>query len=142
MRVEFYVKKNLVQALVRQPPGMRAPLAVSAPETTALDLIAYSHRIGGIGRAAQVIAGMKSSLTLQGLRAALQAEPDTAVKQRLGYLFHVLGWDAMAAEVARFFTKRLAVVALQPRTALPRDRSSIERPWYVLDNIDLKARLT
>lgn len=141
VRVEFYVKKNLVQTLVRQPAGMRAPLAVSSPETTVLDLIAYSHRIGGIGRAAQVISGMKPSLTLQGLRAALQAEPDTAVKQRLGYLFHVLGWDAMATEVARFFTKRLAAVVLQPRTDSQRDRSSIERPWYVIDNIDLKGRL-
>ena len=139
LRVEFFVKKDLQQTPVMQLPGQRARLAVSSPEATALDLIAYYHAIGGVVRAAEVIAGMKSSMTVRGLRTALQAESQSAIKQRLGYVFQILGWKSFAAEVQRHLSRKLAPAVLQTRA--PRLRGEIALPWNVIDNIDLESNL-
>ena len=139
LRVKFLVKKNLQQTPVMQLPEQRARFAVSTPEATAIDLIAYYHAIGGVARAAEVVAGMRSSITVRGLRTALKAEPESAVKQRLGYVFQTLGWEAMAAEVQRQLARKLAPAILQPRAATR--QGSIALPWNVIDNIDLKSHL-
>ena len=76
---------------------MPAPLAVSSPEATVLDLIAFSDRIGGIRRVTDVIADLKGVINLVGLRAALRAETQTSIKQRLGYVLSILGLDRMAS---------------------------------------------
>ena len=138
-RIEFFVKKDLQQTPVMQLPGQRARLAVSTPEATAMDLIAYYHAIGGVARAAEVIAGMKSSITVRGLRTALKAESESAIKQRLGYVFQTIGWEAMAAEVQRHLGHKLAPAVLQPRAATR--HGPINLPWNVIDNIGLKNQL-
>src|SRR5713226_1579467 len=57
IHLEFYVKSKLEFTPLTEIPGLPAPLAVSSPEATALDLIAFSHRLGGIERALEVIQG-------------------------------------------------------------------------------------
>jgi hypothetical protein len=138
LRVDFYVKSHLPGTPLSAFAGMPAPLAVSSPEATALDLIAFSHRIGGIRRVTEVIAGLKSSMRLAGLRAALHAEIQIAVRQRLGYVLTVLGLDRMAEEVRMSLPKRLAVAPLQTRAAASRHASEARLPWMVLDNIGLE----
>jgi len=83
LHLDFYVKSSLPQTPLTTFVGMPAPLAVSSPEATALDLVAFSHRIGGIRRIAEMISELKSTMTLAGLRAALRAEPQIAVAEEL-----------------------------------------------------------
>lgn len=137
LHLDFYVKATLGKTPLTQLPGMPAPLAVSTPEATALDLIAYSHRIGGISRVTQVIADLKSAMTLTGLRQALTAETQTSVKQRLGYVLQLLGWERMAAEVQKDLPARLAVVLLQTHAQASKLVGNSCQPWMVLDNIGL-----
>ena len=85
LHVDIYVKKHLRQTPLSSLAGMPAPLAVSSPEATVLDLIAFSDRIGGIRRVTDVIADLKGVINLVGLRAALRAETQTSIKQRLGH---------------------------------------------------------
>jgi hypothetical protein len=56
LHVDFYVKKHLRQTPLSSLAGMPAPLALSSPEATILDLIAFSDRIGGRRRVTEVIA--------------------------------------------------------------------------------------
>jgi len=137
LHLDFYVKTALGKTPLTRLPGMPAPLAVSTPEATALDLIAYSHRIGGISRASQVIADLKPVMTLAGLRQALAAETQTSVKQRLGYVLQSLGWESMAAEVHKDLPARLAVVPLQTHAQAGKLVGKTCQPWMVLDNIGL-----
>lgn len=137
LHLDFYVKATLATTPLTPLPGMPAPLAVSTPEATALDLIAYSHRIGGIRQVTQVIADLKPAMTLAGLRQALTAEAQTSVKQRFGYVLQTLGWERMAAEVHKDLPSRLAAVHLQTHVQASRPVGSICQPWMVLDNIGL-----
>ncbi|HUI61805.1 MAG TPA: type IV toxin-antitoxin system AbiEi family antitoxin [Steroidobacteraceae bacterium] len=137
LRIEFHVKSSVTQTPLALLPGLPAPLAVSTPEATALDLIAFSHRIGGIRRALEVIAGFRSVMTLAGLKEALSAEPQTAVKQRFGYVLALLGLDRLAAEVHKGLSERLAAVTLQTHSEFKYPKTTVSQPWMVLDNVGL-----
>jgi len=138
LHVDFYVKKHLRNTPLSLLAGMPAPLAVSSPEATVLDLIAFSDRIGGIRRVTEVIAELKGVISRVGLRAALCAEPQISIKQRLGYVLTILGLDRMAEEVRRSLPKRLAVVALQSQAPVAQCASDARQPWMVLDNVGLE----
>ena len=141
LHVDFYVKSNLQQTPLSELSGLPAPLAVSTSEATALDLVAFNWRIGGIRRAAQVIAGMKPVMTTTGLRQALAAEPQTAVKQRLGYVLEVLGMNQLAKVVEKALPARLALADLQTRGKARWVPGEAIAPWRVVDNIEFAKDL-
>jgi hypothetical protein len=140
LHVDFYVKVHLQQTPLSALAGMAAPLAVSSPAATALDLIAFNHRIGGISRVIEVIADLKSVMTVVGLRTALRAETQTSVKQRLGYVLSILGLERMAEEVRKSLPKRLALTLLQTESPVAHGSRVARQPWMVLDNVGLEAR--
>lgn len=136
LRVEFHVKKAVELTPTAQPPGMHSPIAVSTPEATAVDLIEYSHSIGGVARAADVIAGMAPVLTVAGLRRALVPYPRHPAHHRLGYILHTLGLkESLTTEVARHLPKLRRPVPLQ--THLPYTVEDVIEPWLVIDNMGL-----
>jgi hypothetical protein len=137
LHVDFYVKKHLQQTPLSSLAGMPAPLAVSSPEATILDLIAFSDRIGGIRRVTEVIADLKGVINPVGLRVALRAETQTSLKQRLGYILSIMGLDRMAEEVRRSLPKRLAVAPLQTLAPVARGANEAHQPWMVIDNVEL-----
>lgn len=139
LRLEFHVKKAVELTPTVQPPGMRSPIAVSTPEATAVDLIEYGHSIGGVARAADVIAGMAPVLTVAGLRRALAPDPRHPAHQRLGYILQTLGLkESLTTEVARNLTKLRRPVPLQAH--LPYTDEDVTDPWLVIDNIGLSER--
>jgi hypothetical protein len=138
--VDFYVKAHLQQTPLSALAGMPAPLAVSSPEATALDLIAFNHRIGGISRVIEVIADLKGVMTVVGLRTALRAETQISVRQRLGYVLSILGLERMAEEVRKSLPKRLALTLLQTESPVTHGSRDARQPWMVLDNVGLEAR--
>jgi len=137
--LHFFVKKDVAATPRIELPGLLAPLAVSTPEATALDLIAFQSRLGGIERVTEVIAGLLPRMTISGLKSALRAEPALAVRQRLGYVLEVLGRERLAATVRASLTGRLTPVRLKPegRSGAPPRSPDLKEPWAVYDNVAL-----
>ena len=137
--LRFFVKKDVVATLRIELPGLLAPLAVSTPEATALDLIAFQSRLGGIERVTEVIAGLLPRMTALGLKSALRAEPALAVRQRLGYVLEVLDRQRLAATVRASLPGRLTPVRLKPegRSGAPSRLPDLKEPWAVYDNVAL-----
>ena len=140
VHLDFHVKHHAASTPLTELPGLPALLAVSTPEATALDLIAFNTRIGGIRRAAEVIAEMKPAFTIAGMRNALAAERQVALKQRLGYVLEVVGLERLAAEVRKVLPARAAITALQTHASMHLPRTAAIHPWFVLDNVNLGAQ--
>ena len=138
VHIEFHVKKQLADTPLSQIKGLAAPLAVSSPEATALDLISFQHGVGGVARATEVIAGLLPAMTTEGWRRALPAE-NTAVKQRIGYVMEVLGATQYAKLIQTSLPATLRKVPLQ--LATPTLNTAWQLPWQVEDNIRLKESM-
>lgn len=138
LRVEFFVKKALVGTPILETPGTFAPLLVSTPEATILDLITYSPRVGGVRRVAQVTEGLLPVVRSRGMKMALDATEDVSTKQRFGYLLDYLNRADLAVLVKDSLPERLHRTPLQVRMpSTPAHR--IAQPWNIVENISLGA---
>jgi hypothetical protein len=138
IRIQFFVKKNVGLAPTSPLRHAYAPLKVSTPETTALDLLRYAWRIGGVDRAAQVIKGLLSQFTKTGLRQALQIENELSTIQRLGFMLEHLDRPDLCLLIENRLPQKLNLVLLEHHkrphltTTLP-----ISNRWSVIINTDL-----
>ena len=135
VHVEFHVKQHLLDTPLTPIRGLASPLAVSSPEATALDLIAFQHCVGGIARATDVIAGLLPAMTTEGWQRALKYAPLT-VRQRTGYVLETLGAKRFATTTQITLPPKLRSVLLQ--NATPTRGTDLELPWQVIDNVGLK----
>lgn len=139
VHVDFFVKSHLELTPFAELPGLPAPLAISTPEATAIDLIVFGHAIGGIARAAEVIDGMRKSMTAAGMRQALASESRNPVKQRLGYVLEVLGMEKLVPAVWHSIHSEAKSIMLQTHTVGAPARGTTPSRWKVIDNIGLAA---
>ncbi len=112
IRMRFYVKREAARTPTTELPGAHAPLRVSTPEATAIDLIRYATSLGGIERAVETLKPMARRLRPPALKQALAAEDEPATAQRLGFILDGLGYHGLATAVERTLPARLARIRL------------------------------
>jgi hypothetical protein len=132
VRIRFFLKGSAAQTPTQPPPRARAPLRVSTPAATALDLIRYSSRIGGLSRAWETFSPLLPQITQSDLRKALDAEDEPALGQRLGYLLEKGGNKPLAGVVAAWLPSVPPWALLEPG-AEARGGPRLER-WRLLQN--------
>jgi hypothetical protein len=100
IRLHFFSKTHISKSLTQPVSNAVAPLKVSTPETTALDLVRYAGSLGGIERAAETVQPMLPLMRVSELRKTLEAESELASAQRLGFIFQHAGATKIAKAVA------------------------------------------
>ena len=139
LRVQFFVKKRMLDVPTMPLAQAHAPLLISTPEATALDLLRYANRIGGVSRAAEVIQKLLERFKKSGLQKALLAESEASNIQRLGYVLQALGRPDLCDIVARHLPSRMATVLLEKRKPIPLGAAeTISKRWSVKVNSRLK----
>lgn len=114
IRVVFHVKRNVSATPIQSLANAYAPLRVSTPAATVIDLVRYVATIGGMERATETLAPLLPQIKSATLAAALDAEPEVATLQRFGYLLETLGYAALANQVHRRLPRKLNRVRLAP----------------------------
>lgn len=139
VRVEFIAKRHADQTPLSTLPGLAAPMNVSTPAATLLDLVAFNRRIGGMTRVLEIAEGLKPKLTADDLRKSLAAGVPVPVAQRAGFMLEHLECRSLASIVERFLPSMCACVPLQTG-ALANKAHGIER-WHLLDNLGLTGKI-
>lgn len=132
-QVRFFVKRNIEKTPTLHLPQAPAPLCVSTPEATIIDLVKYADRIGGIDRAAETIAPLLTKLRIRELRRAFKAGTGIPALQRLGFILEAKGALRLADAVYAWIPEPLTIVPLSPGKSRHRGFPVIER-WQVLNN--------
>jgi hypothetical protein len=140
IRVRFYVKRTAGGTPTTQLAGAHAPLRVSTPEATAIDLVRYAPTVGGIEAAIETLAPFAARLDRAALEQALEAEREPAVAQRLGFILDRLGHVRLADAVGRTLPARLARVRFDSGAGVPVRALHLDRRWGLF--VDGPARGT
>lgn len=104
VRVAFIVRKRLRDVPVQRINTPRGTLVISTPEATALDLVGYPHRAGGLNQVATVLGELAEQLAADKLVAVADTAPP-AWSQRLGYLLERVGAADKAASLKAWAQK-------------------------------------
>lgn len=86
LKVNFISKKEVPATLLNNRKTEAGYMKISNPALTAADLIQYVKRVGGINRAATVLAELSESIKPDDFDKSLLQHVPVTVLQRLGYL--------------------------------------------------------
>jgi len=79
----------------------------STPEATALDLVRFYERVGDLSHVATVLGELAEKIDASKLViAAAEAEGESAVAQRFGYLLERMGASKAATKLSRWVDRR------------------------------------
>ena len=125
LRIRFLRFFGMAAALTQPHRVQTGDIPVSTPEWTAIDLIRFQKCYGSLDAAATVLTELANSLDAKKLADAARREPCTAYLQRLGWMLAFMGFQKLAAPLAKEVQGRKPVyVPLNPsvkRRSGPRD---------------------
>lgn len=124
-KISFIVRKDVAQmptALLKTPRG---GLRISTPEATAMDLVSYPRRSGGLSAVALVLAELAEQISVEALHNLAKQSPQTLWVQRLGFLLEKIGQQEMADVLLNVLQSRnmyfKALASGQPIRGFPRN---------------------
>ena len=90
LRINYITKKNIPDNFLEKRKTEMGYVNVSNPELTAVDLIYYDNRIGGINRAASVLNELAEVMKPERITGELIEKFSVPSIQRLGYILDVV----------------------------------------------------
>ena len=84
--MNFISKKNIENRLLKERKTETGYLKVSSPALTAIDLVQYEKRTGGLNRVAVVLNELVEEMDPKEFDPVFFASVPTSAVQRLGYL--------------------------------------------------------
>ncbi|MCL2746615.1 MAG: type IV toxin-antitoxin system AbiEi family antitoxin [Coriobacteriia bacterium] len=140
-RLEFFYKKNMPRDCIDQKIVKSGYINVSAPALTAIDLVSYISRSGGISHVATVLSELAESIDFSILSAGLLRNESCATVQRLGYLLEsVLGEGELAESL---YDKSVEAGLEFSRADLAKKQDgktpSYDNKWKIVINYDVEV---
>lgn len=138
--LRFFTKANMRSSPVVAVKTSTGYIHVSDPAVTALDLVAYSGRVGGLDRVLTILQELSEKLTPEMLLKAARNEARLSVVQRLGWLLERADRPDLTSGMATWISRRnpreTPLDPSSPRTGRPRDPR-----WKVIANADVEGEL-
>lgn len=135
IRVEFIVRKNIIDISTRNFNTSKGYVKVSTPEATALDLANYPMYCGGLSNVATILEELGEQMQPQALISLAKRLPSTPQWQRLGFLFEAIQLDALALVIEKILRDRvIRSVPLVKKTANRGADMPIHKRWKVIQN--------
>lgn len=134
VRVVFVVRKGIKQVPVQPFNTPRGTIFVSTPEATALDMVGYVHRVGGLDNLAMVLSELDEKIDPEKLARAAAAAP-VAWAQRLGYILELVGSGKTAR--LRAYVQHHSKHTVPLLLGGPRKRAQTNRDWKVYLNTEI-----
>lgn len=134
----FCMKKKWDQQDVSRKKTDAGYINISNPALTALDLIFYSDRIGGVNRAATVLSELVLELNPDQLKVTAGRFSQITTLQRLGYLLDEILDDS---ELSDALFKALAAKKFYPTALNPKagtENQQAPNRWKVIPNIEVE----
>ena len=116
-------------------------MRISGPELTAIDLVFWANRVGGLNRVLAILAELSDSLNVEKLEKLLTHKFPIASLQRLGYIFeNILQNHSLADSLFYFLNEK-------PLFRVPLNQQSggtgflCNNRWKVIENANIKKEL-
>ncbi len=138
VQVEFMARQDAADTSVVKKTTPRGYLRVATPAATAVELIGYHDRAGGLSNVATVLVELAEVIDPEVLAEEARRVPLSWI-QRLGYLLESIGEEELADTLYPFASKAehpAPLVRSYPRGGVPEDAR-----WKVLINVDVEPDL-
>lgn len=141
IKINFNVKSIMPKSGLEERKTDTGYIIISGPELTAIDLMQYENRIGGLSRVMTLLDELVENINVIKLKEILDQNIPTACLQRLGYVFEKkLGMDQLTEVIYKYLKgKRTFLVPL--KAAVKKAGYPSNRKWKVIENTNLEGDL-
>jgi len=140
LAIIFFSKSELKKIPLTQVKVQTGHIPVSTPEATALDLIRYARRIGGLDRGLTVLQELGEVMDPEKLVGAAKSADILSCAQRLGFLLEKAGFPELTQKLSKWVTeKKPFPVKLEP--SMPGRGHQNNKRWKLIVNIDVEGDL-
>ena len=140
LRINYISKRTLPDRLLNEKKTQSGYIKVSSEILTALDLVQYQNRSGGLSRVATVLFELMEEIKPDSFSDELFSHSTTTAIQRLGYLFeYELDNQILADQLYKRsmeFGSRFQRIPL--RQSIPHQDSLSDNRWRVAVNIEIE----
>jgi len=139
LKINYVVKNSISQSGIEKRKTDAGYINISNPELTAIDIIAYQHRIGGLNRASTVLYELSESMLHDRLSEILNDNIPFSVLQRLGYILEiVLQKNELAGIVRKYLSgKKIFRIPLKPGNK--KAGYNVNEDWKVIKNFKIET---
>lgn len=140
VKINFIYRKKWSTLDIMEKKTETGMIKISTPELTALDLVNYYDRSGGLNRVATVLEELAERLDAERLAAAAARYGQVATIQRLGYLLDkVLGKKNITGPLADYLSRiHYSSVPLRPDNGKSGPQATNNR-WKVIPNTEIET---
>lgn len=140
----FVAKTPIHESFLESKNASYGEVKISDPVMTALDLILYENRIGGLERAATVIEGLVDEFDIAGSDPAMWATFPIPVIQRFGYIVDSILGNTELADIVYQKTRDMKIAFRKTFLDLGTESRgnegySFDPRWKVIVNTDLEV---
>jgi predicted transcriptional regulator of viral defense system len=146
IRIECIYKKSLARVSTTNIVVSTGYLKVSTPETTAMDMLCYIAKSGGLNHIATVLSELVESIDPDKMLALAKSSDEMAWVQRLGYILEKL--EPMNDNIAKIATDKLAehLSARKKRyiplaSELSSEGFQRNKKWHIIENTTIESDL-
>ena len=136
--VSFVTRARLAEVPTQSFNTPRGAIRVSSLEATAVDLVGYAKRVGGLSQAATVIAELAADLHPDRLAAAARTAP-VSWAQRLGYLLDLVGATDKTSSLRRGVYERARDSVLLVPGSPGKGRPPRDQRWRLRINAEVEV---
>lgn len=146
VKIEFIFKKSIEKLPTQNKAIKTGYLTISSPELTAMDLLIYSQKSGGLNHIATILSELIEEIDPNKLIEILEQSVKKSYAQRLGYILeHIESMEEQKQRnlvqiLYQYVTKNsLTPIALAPELKTkgkPRDRR-----WMIIENTVIESDL-
>lgn len=141
IKINYISKKEIPTPLVQNVKTESGYLKISSPLLTAIDLLQFERRIGGLNRAVVILNELADALSLHDRTSLLKEFAPTSVIQRLGYLLEEQLERQSLADVLYAESRRLNLpfFRIPLKASAPIKGFSSDNRWQVIINCQIES---
>ena len=140
LHISFFSKSRIKNVPLDRIKVQTGHIPVSTPEATALDLIRYAKRIGGLDRVLTVLQELGEAMEPEKLAEAAKSDGTLACAQRLGFLLEKAGFPDLTRSLHKWVTEKDPFPS-KLETAIPGRGHQKNERWKLIVNIDVEGDL-
>jgi predicted transcriptional regulator of viral defense system len=140
LKINYVSKSSIPAQLLEKRKTEIGYLTISSPELTAVDLIQYEKRVGGLNRVGTVLNDLADAISKDRMNDLFISETPVAILQRLGYLLeNVLRKNSLADHLYQIcMMKQLVFFRIPLRIAYKTKGFPADDRWKVIINTNIE----
>ena len=140
VRINYISKHSIPDNLLQEKKTQSGYIKVSSEILTAIDLVQYQNRSGGLSRVATIIYELMEEIRPESFSDELFSYSTTTAIQRLGYLFEYELNNQLLADQLYQRSRELgsSFQRIPLRQSIPHKDSSSDNRWRVAVNVEIE----